>query len=407
MRTILLTVCLVIFSLLTYGQITPFRYNTEKIIDTKYLYDNQAKLQVKTALQKVVNDSIKSFLDNKVKKGHIKFKDALNYLSGYFFQRDILYKALSDTLKNYAQRHEKTIIETSSASEKQILDEFTTNPYDIDELKVKLQGIENKKKDDLQNCYRIRNLSKEFIYKYRTSSKLVPFPVWNSVDAQLFYNSRVNDKKAQFLKNTYLAISTDSIIPSLYSEIYSDYWGPIRAGVGLLISTGTGKKLVDSLGNIIKDSTLMQKNAIQRLENNGGNISFNLSYPILGFLSRDESFGSNVTIVPRVAMDVPYLGTDKKDYSINANVGGELTAYYTGALKVMTFYTAARVGFVFGNSKFYDYINKLDGKPFWFNQVTLGCAINSSLRIAWNYFWGDKFVTVNFPSTVSLSLVLN
>jgi hypothetical protein len=282
-----------------------------------------------------------------------------------------------------------------------------TNDVDeIMELKEEIAKMEQKKKDQLKVVKTLDDLSKEMFYRQRTSKEFAIFPVRNAVDAQLFYNSEVKENSARFLKNSIISYSPDGGKASIYNEIYADYAGPIRMGVGVLISNK--QNITDSLKEI--DTTELQKDAVQRLLGGGGNFTLNASAPLLNYESdflRSEKFSFKLLFAPKFSVDVPKLGTVKNDYALNCDAGVEGSVFYTLANSVITFFGNYRFGYVFGNSTFYTNIVKDDQKAFSLNSVSLGIALSSTFRINWNYYFGSSFVKENFPSTIGFSIVPN
>jgi len=104
---------------------------------------------------------------------------------------------------------------------------------------------------------------------------------------------------------------------------------------------------------------------------------------------------------------VPKIGTDNDKYAFSYSPGIEGSIFYTGALKVLTFYSNYRFGITGGNDLFYQNLNKTDKTSFAFNQVSLGMAITSSFRLSYNKFFGSTFVNDNFPGSFSFVFIPN
>lgn len=214
----------------------------------------------------------------------------------------------------------------------------------------------------------------------------------------MYYNGTLSDNKAKFLSNSLLAFSSDGGKASIYNEIYADYYGPIRVGFGALISNK------QTPSTTTPDPNETKNDAVQRLLGGGGNGVFSFSYPILDVQSKNAFF-VKLAASPKLALDVPKIGTDNSAYAVNYNLGVEGSIFYTGALNVLTFYTNFRFAQLAGNGLFYDNLTKTDHKSFNMNQLSFGFAITSTFRLSYNYYFGDGFVTSNFPQTISFTII--
>ncbi|QOG02372.1 hypothetical protein [Flavobacterium sp. MDT1-60] len=346
-------------------------------------------------------------------KAFRKYKDSLRDKGEKLIQNDTVkdyYKILKNKFETLAKQKEKEIDELYEHERTKLLDSLEKNDFNEKELlkiRTQLEGLD----DEMYAAKKIvRNLieaSEEMEYKSRNLEKFKRFPVRfnSSVDAQLYYDYYAKDKKTQFLKNSVISFSSDGGNASIYNELFADYFGGVRVGIGALVSNKpTVKK--DSVGIPIIDSVSIQKDAVQRLLGGGGNISINGSYPLLGYENNNNSFAFKLILPLKLSCDVPILGTENKDYSINYDAGLEGSIFYTGILDILTFYTNFKGSIIGGNDMFYKYLNK-ESKPFFFGQLSAGIAFNSTFRISWNYYYGDSFVNKNFPATISFTIIPN
>lgn len=390
--TIILTLSLVTSVL--FGQNTPFTFKNnrgEKSETFKPDIEAYSKFQ----------DSIANFylLDT------LSEKD----LKVFVYNKKIdYYSLLAETFEKLSKDKGKEIDKYYAFERQRLLDEMEKNP--IDEIKLNrftssLEDLEKQMLDDKKIVTKLLNTSKEMDYKARNANKLIFIPVRNAVDAQLYYDYYSKDQKARYLKNSIICFNADGGKASIYNELYADYFGPLRFGVGALISNKE-TKLTDSSGVQNVDSTSLQIDAVQRLIGGGGNVVINVGYPFLGYNSKDQSLAFKLALAPKLSFDVPNLGTENDDYSVNCDFGFEGSIFYSGVLDILTFYGNVRIAKVFGNDLFYDYLNK-DHSSFYFNQTSLGVALNSTFRISWSFYWGDNFVKDNFPSTISFSVIPN
>lgn len=428
MKKTLLKILMLLSTVFVFGQNIPFKFKNkrgEKIITNRpdlaafkkekdsdnYLIINElAKLNKDSINSEKLNELIKLLKDSinfeklnelpKIERGPASEFPSINKTN--------YYTELANKFENLYNIRISDIDELYSVKRKEIFDKFQNEELDernLKKLNLELEELDELMLEDKKSAKGLLRASDEMAYKGRISKQFQLFPVRNSTDAQLYYDYYSKDKKSQFLKNSIISFSSDGGKASLYNELFADYFGPIRFGIGALISNKE-TKIIDSLGIQTIDSISIQKDAVQRLLGGGGNVSFNISYPLFGYQNNEQNLFLKIIAAPKFAFDVPKLGTENKDYSLHADIGIEGSIFYTGVLDVLTFYGNFRVGMVSGNKLFYEYLNK-ENDSFLFNQTSLGIALNSTFRISWNYYWGDSYVTKNFPSTISFTIVPN
>jgi len=271
----------------------------------------------------------------------------------------------------------------------------------IRRLTKEIESLENDmKKEKREVVGYIEGLKKEYNFKSRTDGFVFVLSknrrVKNGYDAQVYYNQSINEKSARFLSNSIINIGGNGEKISLYNEIYSDFFGPLRVGVGALVS--------NKISN--GDSIETQKDAVQRLLGGGGNGVINISYPLIGYISPNNRFNIKSSLNPKIAIDVPKLGTESSSFGFNYDLGIEATVFYSGLLDVLTLYSNCRIACINGNSVFFNNLGK-EKSSFILNQLSFGIALNSTFRLSWSYYFGSKYVNDNFPSTISFSIIPN
>lgn len=376
------------------GQITPFKYKNKSFEKSQFQkIDNNEFRKYEDSLEK----------DKKLDTSHLQevVVSGRTY-KNYYFQFEAKFKAIAESKsleisEKYAFHRQELL--------KKLNDELDGRK--LEKIKEELEYLDDKMKEEMTLVKELQLSAKEMNYKGRNLNNLKLFPVRNTVDAQLFYDYYAKDKKAQFLKNSLISFSSEGSKASIFNELYADYYGPIRFGVGALLSNTNTETTIDSTAAATIDSTSIQKDAVQRLLGGGGNVVFNFGFPLFGYTSSSQNFSFKLVAAPKFSFDVPKIGTSNEKYSTNLDLGLEGSFFYTGVLDVLTFYTNFRLAHVSGNANFYNSLVKPDNKSFFFNQTSIGIALNSTFRVSWNFYWGDSFVKDNFPSNISFSIVPN
>ncbi len=181
-----------------------------------------------------------------------------------------------------------------------------SDPERIFKLERRLARIEREEREAKVQLRELHSLSKTYAYLAKNERPFVVFPVKNAVGAQIFYQSEQRDNKAQFLKNSTLAFNTAGGHASIFNEIYSDIFGPLRLGFGALLSNNTTDFDIDTFGILAVDSFEFQQNATQRLLGGGGNAVLSVSFPLVSARC-GEGFNSKIYLNPKASFDVPQL----------------------------------------------------------------------------------------------------
>lgn len=277
------------------------------------------------------------------------------------------------------------------------------NSAEIRAYNVAIENLENERKLALKDADYLDKESKAYNYRHRISTNSVSwFPVRNPVDAEMYYNGYVRESKAKFLSNTLLSFSSDGGRASIFNEIYVDYFGPVRVGLGAMISN---KQRVENQ-ETIENKEEKSKDAMQRLLGGGGNGVLSASYPLFN-VDDGKGFAIKLGVAPKLAVDIPKIGTENSDYGLNYNIGAEGSIFYSGENDVITFFGNFRFAKIGGNNIFFNNLEKIDKKAFGFNQISFGLAFTSTFRLSYNHYFGSDFVNKNFPGTISFTIIPN
>lgn len=356
-KTLLLA--MVLCSQIAYSQISPFKYN---LIEKKISYYSSTKDLTKDLTKEILNlTTIKNENDSCVNLLNNKYLDTLKSI---------------DALKLNKEEYE---IKLSSI-----------NLYFENEKQKLEQKFTDKKKQ---------------LYLYRTSNKFAFIPVRNDLDAELFFTGQLAEKSAQIGENTNFVFNTSGQRVSIMNELYADYFGPIRLSFGALISNSKEKIETDSLGNSYIDSSGVRLDAVQKLLGGGGNGILQASYPLFSYINKNSSFNLKCMLSPKLSFNIPKLNETTTDINSNSDLGIDLSCYYIGKKQAITLFTFNRIGYVNGTSSFYDNLQLKDRKGFMLNQFTFGLSINSTFRLSYSIYAGNKYVKENFSQMLSFSII--
>lgn len=384
----LLPLLLIILSQPAFAQITPLKYN--------------APLPLANAKQTISPNLYSALMSTSTKQNKQGIKDSLHRLAKYGF-----YKKLADTFGIIADRKVKT-------ADKAFQDSLTALPIPVDAANLDTYNtqkniLDSKHNSAILEAGKFRNEQKTFDYLFRTTGRFNNIFqkggfVKDASDAQMFYNSVISTTKYSLMSTSALSFGSNGSTASIYNELYADYFGPFRVGIGVLLNNqstdnGDGGKPIDT--------TKMRNDAIQKLIGGGGNGVFNIYYPLVSFQDASNAFNVKVYASPKVCANIPKIGTSTNNPAYNYDLGGELGMYYSGVLDAITFYTHLRTGYVGGSSEFYAGLDKPDNKAFMLNQFSVGIAVTKVFTVSWNTFFGDSYVKRNFQNSLSVSINTN
>jgi hypothetical protein len=222
------------------------------------------------------------------------------------------------------------------------------------------------------------------------------FPCGSSPSTMRFYlESDTNASK--FFGDNSLMYSTTSQKLSFGNETYSDYFGPIRFGVGFMITSGSSGK----------DTTKAQTDAIQKIISNGGNLNFSLGYPLFQYADFNI-VNIKASLVATGGVDIPKDSVKVSSYGLVSNTGVNVNFYSQGFLGVIQLFYTTKASYIWGNKAFE---NHLSQNSFWLWQNSFGIAVKDQFRMRLDIYKslsGDvsrKFVKDQFPVTVSFDII--
>ncbi len=173
---------------------------------------------------------------------------------------------------------------------------------------------------------------------------------------------------------------------ALYSEIANDYIGPVR------ISAGVSLAYPKTDTNSVEQQKINRKTFVQKLSTGGGTLVFNFVLPV--FIYQCKLFNANMSMGPRFSLDPPSFEVTSGKFAHNTALGADVQAELLGVKKIFTFYGNGRLGYVAGNSAFYNALSLTseNRKGFWLNSYTIGVNIKDVFTLSYTKFWGSKSV---------------
>ena len=183
----------------------------------------------------------------------------------YAIRRDKYKKAYDSLLQSATSEYDnkqRAINESGSSPDEQ--------QTAIDNLNKQFETIQK----ELKAKYQFYSRQNDYLAKTLGHSNY--FFVKYAEDAIVFYNAEIQNKYSSIFKNSNLIFGTNGNTVSLYNELYADYFGPVRFGMGVLVSNAQ-----TSSPNGIIDTNKVKQDATQILMGGGGNAIFSLSYPFL------------------------------------------------------------------------------------------------------------------------------
>lgn len=188
---------------------------------------------------------------------------------------------------------------------------------------------------------------------------------------------------------------------ALYSEVASDFIGPVRVGVGLTLAypkTDT---------NTVQQQKINKEKFLQRLGTAGGSLVFNFALPIVN--KPGKIFSTGMALTPRFSLDPPAFGISSKSFIHNTSIGLDFQADLMGVKDIIHFFGNARIAYVDGNATFYDAMSLTgkDRKGFMMNNYTIGVQVKDVFRLSYSGFGGSKLVKDRFTGFISLTVEPN
>lgn len=220
-------------------------------------------------------------------------------------------------------------------------------------------------------------------------------------DTRQFFDPFEADKN-KFLQSNILSLSTNTAKGSLYSELYHDYFGVVRVGVGGLLSNDDNS--TDSL-NLATDTSMVDQGLAQRIQGGGGNVVVSFGLPLAGCSSRRGTLYFRGMLQPKLAMDLQTAEKDRTKIPLYADVGLDAHLSYSGTEGVLSGFLSTRPSVILGNPILFDALGKENWKAIPMMQVRLGIGVENVLRVSYLFIVGDPFVQRTFTPQISIQVL--
>lgn len=247
-------------------------------------------------------------------------------------------------------------------------------------------------------AYQVRELYCRF--QAHNTRRVSLLPVSNRYETSLFFNAVEARPKAEFLNQATTVINPKSGKFSLYNELFGDYVGWWRVGVGTTL-------VASNQGDATTTEQQRYENAVQRLIGGGGNILLSSSFPIAYYHSFDNVVAFRLLTTNNFATDLPQANSASSDLAYHSDIGFDLTGYYRGSRHVITPFVYARLGRLWGNSLFYDNLNRSNNEGLTVGQVRLGIDVQDIFQVAGSFVYGSSFIRNQFPFAITLTVKPN
>lgn len=192
---------------------------------------------------------------------------------------------------------------------------------------------------------------------------------------------------AKFFQNNVISYNDSLSNIALYSELASDFLGPVRVSVGVTFA------YPKSDTNSVEQKKINRASFLQKFSTGGGTVVFNFILPI--FVYNSKIFSTNMLVGPRFSIDPPSFGVSSGKFAQNTAFGTDLQADLRGIKNVFKFYANTRISYIAGNGTFYDAL-QLSGNnrgAFWLNNYTIGVNIKDVFTLSYTKFWGSKSIS--------------
>jgi hypothetical protein len=187
----------------------------------------------------------------------------------------------------------------------------------------------------------------------------------------------------------------------MYSELASDYFGPVRISIGTTLSFPKNDTSTQ------EQQKLNREKFIQRFATGGGSLVLNAALPIYTFQS--SIFNTNVSLTPKFSLEPPSFGVSTNSFSNNASIGTDIQVGLTGVKEIISFFGYTRFAYTIGNSSFYDAL-LLTGdnrKGFWLNTYTVGINVKDVFSISYQKFFGSDNIARSLTGYLTFSVSPN
>lgn len=191
-------------------------------------------------------------------------------------------------------------------------------------------------------------------------------PVRSRTEAMRFYG----EDGRSVLRSVVLALGEGVIPRSANGEVVSDYAGPVRVGVGVVIAKS----------GAAADSTRSRDAALKRFYAGGGNLVMHTTLPLL--FDRSHYHSLTVQTLAKVALDAPGSGraTEAEAVPTNLDLGVEAYATLNTFASRIKAFALLRSAVAVGNAAFHRNLER-DPGPLPYLQLTFGTEVASLAKI--------------------------
>jgi len=264
-------------------------------------------------------------------------------------------------------------------------------------------AIDSEYKRGLEAVATLQRMADKMWYRERTSNKFCFFPVRCAMDAIEHQHSSETEVHGVGFKNMKLGIQSEVSQYALYTDVYSDFFGPVSVGLGALVGLGGD----DEDENDSFSQAASNPPAISRLVAGGGNVVLHMSYPLAYWSKPSQKLDFRMKIHPRIGLDLPTLGNKSSSYAMNLDLGLYSTLTYTGLNDNIGLMVEVKVAGITGNDVFFNQLSLPDHHMFNLNQVSLGLKLGKSFQVTWIRYWGGIFQNTKQPAILSFSMAMN
>lgn len=181
---------------------------------------------------------------------------------------------------------------------------------------------------------------------------------------------------------------------AVYSEVVSDVFNtmqPIRVSLDAALVATT-------------DDATGEKQAVQKLLANGGNIALNFSTPLL--YAKSDRLALYADAQLRGVGDFPVAGSITDTIAVNGSFSINVYGEVSTLKKLFSFYTHLKTGVYAGSDIFYENLD-IKQKPFLISQLAVGVSVAQSVKLFTNipFGYGKTFNAKQMPFTIGIQFI--
>ena len=315
------------------------------------------------------------------------------------YDRAISYN-IAMSLTEHVDMAEESLMDSHEASTTLIL-EMLAHPNDSINVTYLLHRLNEERlslRDSLASLLPLRLQAQQI--QYMAENKIL-FPVQSSLEAKMFFSMDGSGSDSRLMSHNFFSYNTVSEKFAIYSELFSDYFGPVRFGFGALVTGGENEaNKRETLPPNAQDNV----EALQRLLNGGGNSVISLAYPLIQWRDAAWTRGIRILAAPKYALDIPALGSSVDRYSANADMGIEASAHWAGHSQNIALFFQTRIGYVIGNRAFKDSLRCENN--FMVTQMNFGIAFRNTFKLSYSiHNISNDQIGGDLPGFISFSLI--